>query len=149
MLFRSLSLAEGELGRDVAVQQESSWEVISRAGSDTSSIWGAASTSSELSSWGEEEEEGDVGRDEGEKALLTAASSASRHERRESEGDASTACTEFSADLAALAFEGRVLDWVESIKKARALARAPGSDSEAALVRHALLMMQEIGRAHV
>ena len=117
--------------------------MISRAGSDTSSVWEAASASSDLSSWGEEEdkEEG-VGREEGDQAWPIGASSVSVRERKESEGDAGPACTELSAGLAGLAFEGRVLEWVESLKEARALARAPDSGSEAALVRHALLMMQ-------
>ena len=141
----ALSLAKGGLDGGAAVQREPGWEVISRAGSDTSSVWEAASASSDLSSWGEEEdkEEG-VGREEGDQAWPIGASSVSVRERKESEGDAGTACTELSAGLAGLAFEGRVLEWVESLKEARALARAPDSGSEAALVRHALLMMQGI-----
>ena len=65
--------------------------------------------------------------------------------RRESGADASTALQICTASLEALAFEGQVLEWAESLREARNLAATTDcGSSEATAVRHALLMMQGI-----
>ena len=143
---RGLSLQEGvaDDSENLDVVLESSWEKGSGGSRENFGTWDASSASSDLSSWTDEDDEEELELGEAEQARREEASDSGVESRRESGAEASTALQICAASLEALAFEGQVLEWAESLREARNLAATDCGRSEAIAVRHALLMMQGI-----